>query len=955
MSHSRWSLCLAMVGVLLAPAYAQLPTASLRGTVTDASGSSIPLVRIKILNTATGIIERSLATDTNGNYSAEGLPPATYKVSLEKDGFATRTLSVELQVGRIVELNAELTVQAAQQTVTVSAGTPVVDAESSVIGGVIDRNSVESLPLNGRQFADLATLVPGVLPAPNFDPIKTRVLNISAGGSDGRSSNFSVDGGDDTDNVNGGLLQNFTVEGIQEFHVSSSRFSADQGRALGAAINVVTKSGSNKFHGGYFIFYRNQDLNARDPLQTIKPNFHRTQQGFTLGGPVKKDRTFFFVAFENTDELNLGIVDTNGVFPQFEGSFPLPFTSRLLTVRGDHQINSKQSLTVRYALDDNFSLQGIGGIRAADNGIHSANRGSSFVATHTYTISPRVVNNFTYHFEHFYNALLPLSQTPEVDRPSLITGGAFNAPQTTLIIQNQARDDMAMTIPGAHGEHNLKWGVDYQRVKVNASLSYAGRGQFSFFTDAPLSATSADLAFLSVGNFNFPTYNDNILGAYFVDDWKVTKRLNLNLGLRWDVSTNENNPNFVSPISPAGSRSRDLNNWGPRIGFTADLLGTGKTIVRGGYGIFYAAPVSTDPAVESAFDGRRIGFGLFLGPIDVNNPFPGLSPAQIQALVFAQPQFLLLTLANHVRTSYVQEESIGFQQELTRTLGLTVDYVHNLGVKERIARDVNIDSQGQIGTAGTILAQQFTPALAATYGPVIRVDDSGMSKYNALEVTANKHFGQGFQFLASYTLSHGVDMGDDSIGSTVANPFNLQPEWGDSNRDQRHRFVFSGLVHLPWGFELSTITSFASARPFDIITGQSPDGFAPQRPAGVTRNKGARDDPATIAAINAARLQAGLLPITTTSPRSFFFYSTDLRLQKTFVIRDKFSIVGGVEGFNIFNHPNFLSNGGPTFSGVSGAQTNALTPDFGFPRRTAGGVLGSGGPRAEQLMLRVQF
>ena len=936
-------------------ALAQLPTASFRGTVLDAKGAVVPGATLRLRNDSSGVVERNLQTDETGSFAAESLPPGSYRVEIAREGFATQTQSFELLVGRVVVTNFTLGVEAVQQSVTVTAQTPLLDPESSEIGGVVEPRAVASLPLNGRQFGELATLVPGVLPAPNFDPIKTRILNIAAEGSDGRSSNFAVDGAENTDLVNGGLLQGFTIEGIQEFHVASSRFGADQGRALGAAVNVVTKSGTNAFHGGYFIFYRNQTLNARDPFQTTKPDFHRTQQGFTLGGPIWKDRTHFFVAFENFDEKNLGIVNTNGIFPQFDGSFPLPFTARYLTARVDHSINDKNKLMLRYSFENNFSTQGIGGIRAADNGIRSTNRGNSLAASYTRLISSRAVNTLLYSYSQFNNHLLPLSLTPEIDRPDLVTGGAFNTPQNTLISRHQIRDDLSVTQRSPWGTHNLKFGADYNHASSDAGLEFASRGQFAFFSDAPLTATAADLLFFSVGNFKFPTYADNLIGVYAQDDWKATKRLTLNLGVRWDLSTNENNPNFTSPITPHGVRTRDYNNWGPRLGFAFDLTGKGKTIVRGGYGIFYAFPVATDPDVESAFDGRRIGFGLFFGPIDTNNPFPGLTPAQIQTAVFTQPQLLLLTLANHVRTPYTQQTSIGFQQELFGSMALTVDYVHNLGLKERLGRDINLDASGGIGTPATMLAHEFSPALAASLGPVIRVDDAGKSTYNALEISANKRFSRNFQFQASYTLSHAVDMGDDSIGSAVANPFNLRPERGDSNRDERHRFVFNGLVHLPWDFELSSITSFASARPFDIVTGASADGSSPTRPPGVTRNMGARDNAATIAAINVFRAANHLAPITTTSPKSFFFFSSDVRLTKYFKIKDKITLTGAIEGFNLFNHVNYLSNGGPTFSGVSGAQTNVLAPDFAFPHRTAGGVLGSGGPRAAQFVLRVEF
>lgn len=954
--HPRANLVCTTVVLLVATAcWGQLSTASLRGTVHDPNGAAIPGVVVNLQNSATGVIERSVTTDENGGFAAEALPPGTYNITAKKAGFADFRRALEVQVGRVIVVDLHLTVGTVSQEVTVSAQTSVIDREDSTVGAVVNPKSVSDLPLNGRQFGDLAALVPGVLPAPNFDPIKTRIFNVSAGGSDGRSSNFTVDGAENSDIVNGGLLQNFTIEGVDEFYVSSSRFSADQGRALGAAVNVVTKSGTNAMHGSYFIFYRNQDLNARDPFQTKKTDFHRTQQGFTLGGPVIKRRAFFFAAFENTDEQNLGIVNTNGLFPQFEGSFPLPFTSRLLTTRLDYQASDKQKVMLRFNYENNFSLQGIGGIRAADNGIRSTNQGFSTVLSDTYLFSPHVLNSAMYSYTHFNNHLLPLSETPEVDRPSLITGGAFNTAQKTFIEKHELRDDLSINHPSSWGDHNLKLGVDYSRVDVKAFLQFDARGQFTFVSDAPLSQTAADFAFFGVGNFQFPDYHDNILGLYALDDWKVNQRLTLNLGLRWDVSTNENNPDFTSSIAPPGSRGADLNNFGPRLGFAWDPLGHGHTIVRGGYGVFYSLPVATDPAVESAFDGRRIGFGFFPGPINVNNPFPGLTPAQVQSLVFSQPQFLLLTLANHLSTPYVQETSIGVQHAFSDTLGITIDYVHNLGLKERLGSDVNIDPAGNIGASDTLLAQEFGPALAASLGPVIRIGDAGRSTYNALEASLNKRLSHHVAFLAAYTLSHAVDFGDDSIGSTVANPFDLQAERGDSNRDQRHRFVLSGSASLPHGFELSTITSFASARPFDIVTGASPDGFAPTRPAGVTRNKGARDDAATIQAINVARAAQGLPAITTTSPRSFFFYSTDLRLTKEFDIHERFKILALIEGFNIFNHVNFLSNGGPTFSGQSGAQTNVFAPDFGLPRRTAGGVLGSGGPRAAQLGLRFQF
>jgi hypothetical protein len=940
---------------LVGTAVAQLSTASLRGTITDPDGRVVADAKIAIRSLVNGVLERTARTNQAGTYAAEALSPGVYEVTITKQGFAPRVEQIEVQVGRVVILDTRLKLGLLQERIAVTTAAPLIDLQRSDLGGVVERKVIERLPLNGRQFGELASLLPGVLPAPNYVFVKTRFFHISAGGADGRQSNFSVDGAENTDNLSGGMQQNFTIEGIQEFKVSSNRYDAEQGRTLGAAVNVVTKSGGNTLHGSYFVFYRNQELNANDPFERHKTTFHRTQQGLTFGGPIRKDQSFFFVAFENTDEEDLGIVNTNGTFRQFEGSFPLPFTARLLTARADHQLNEQQKVSIRYGYENNFSTDGIGGIRSAENGVRNLNRGSDLAASYTAAVTPEVQNTLLYHFSAFDSQLLPLVTTPEVVRPSLIIGGSYNTPYLRNVIRHQVRNDTAITAPTSWGIHNLRFGADYTHVEINGRLEYDARGRFFFFRDAPLSSTSANLALFAVGNFDLPTYRDNIAGTYVQDDWKLSRTFMLNLGLRWDVSTNENNPGFNSPLPRQRSRGRDFNNLGPRVGFAWDPTGSGKMVFRGGYGIFYALPVATNPVIESLFDSRRVGVGMFRGPIDINNPFPGLTQAEINALVFAQPQTLLVTLKNGVRTSYVQQSSVGMQRQLTNTMTLTLDYVHNLGLKERLGHDVNIDATGRIGSPNTQLAQELGPGVAASFGPVVRIDDSARSTYNALEASLRRHFSRGLCFLGSYTLSHAVDMSDDSIGSAAALPFNSDKERGDSNRDQRHRFVLSGSAVLPKGFEVASISSFASARPFDIVTGGSLDGFAPTRPPGISRNQGARDTPAVLAAINAARGTAGLSSVITTSPRSFFFYSTDLRLTKAFEFRDRVRISAVVEAFNIFNHVNFLSNGGAFLSGVPSVQNDVLARDFGRPRRTAGGVLGSGGPRAIQLAFRSEF
>jgi hypothetical protein len=941
----------------LAPAvHAQLfTTGDVHGVVTDSSGAVIPGAKVQITSVGTGVIT-SATTDGNGSYSASALLPGDYELTVAMTGFANAVVHIVVYVGSNTAQNISLRVGTAGQSVVVQGASGLVDTTSSVIDTVLTPTQVASLPLNGREFADLASMAPGFYRSPIQDPTKKHVFQVGSAGMTGVGTNVFVDGAENFDHASGGNVERFTLEGIQEFSVTNGRFGADVGQSFGPTINVISKSGTNNVHGSAFYFLRNDELTANDYFEPVKAAFTHKQDGGSLGGPLRKDKTFLFGAYERIDEVDLGIVNTNGIYPQYDGSFALPFTSNLATVRLDQDFSDKARAFVRFGFDQNYAVENIGGIRAQSSGRTADNRIQSYVLGHTYTFSSNKLNTFVGQFLQFNNVLTPLNPgTPEIRRPDLITGQREGDPQSTKQREVDLRDDYAWV----RGHHNFKLGGQYYRVWEGGSFDFGGNGSFRYFTDAPFTAPADELVIAtSTVNFSVPSYGTNFVGAYFQDDWKVRPTLVLNLGLRYDwISDDGQGTSFVNPpLVPAGVRKSSKLNFEPRIGFAWDTTGKGKLVIRGGFGIYGDNPLLS--IIEREFNGKTTANAIFLGPFYPSDPFPGLSPTQVQQKIFDTPQSPLLNLDNHLKSPYVEYSSIGTEYEFAPSFGLTVDYLHYLGLKQQGEIDKNVDPNGNVGTPFTQLAAEFGPAVAADYGAFATTMGNRFAKYNALQISVIKRFSQHYQFMASYALSHVVN---DTGTGAAENPYNITSEIGDADLDQRHRFSFNGIFHLPYRFELSAISSIQSSFPLDIMSPFTVDGVSNDRPPGVTRNQGLRKDtPKLLSELNTFRAANGLGPITTTSPRSFGFAATDLRLSREFsFFNDRFSLMPMGEVFNVFNKPNFLSNGGAAgVTGVgssgSGPSADILSSAFGEPVSTPG-VLGPGGPRAFQLGIRCSF
>jgi hypothetical protein len=971
----------------------QAATATLSGRVIDPNQAVVSGAQVTATQTATAI-GRSTTTNAEGFFVLTNLPTGEYEVKIQSPGFASRTVSVTLQVGQNETLNTTLSVG----SVSVDSGKVYVDAlaaistESSVVDGVVSKQEIESLPLNGRNFLELALLIPGNSPAPNFDPTKSNTVVISSAGQLGRGGSITVDGADDNDDVVGGQVQNISQEAVQEFQIATNRFSAQMGRSGSSVINIVTKSGTNAYHGSGSFYFRDRKLQGlpatfnRGLGQT--PPFDREQYAFTLGGPIQKDRAWFFGSLEyrNQDGAALvGVRDlaTRSIKRTFAAA---PLNDLLSTERVDWQASDADRLFFRYSLqrEDDVAPSTLDrAIGSASQRQASVNHTHSFLANYTRLLSSRDVNSFNFSFSTFFNDIEPVTPGPQLTFPSIQDGASFRVPQGTKQRRLQFSDTLSMV----RGNHTLNLGGEIQRIDADFDLRVFQQGRIEMIEDFPDfdrngdgKVDDNDLLFAVTIRSGKPTEpllipnaDSHYLAGFVQDDWRVHPQLTLNIGLRYELDTDVKNISRISQLNPIilpflhGTRGKDTNNFGPRIGFNYATK-DGLTSIHGGYGIYYDRITLEIQSLERGLDGRALPIEVRAGPLLFiqGNPFDpimGRFPPGAPTLANPFTGFILPgagaaginIIDNNMQNPMVQQMNLGFQREFANKYVLRADYLHNFGTHFIIGR-----------TIGTV----FNPIVG---GPdsVTNLESSVKTKYDGLLMSVEKRFSHHYQFRASYTLSKAFNYANDDqipFSNGPLNPGNLQLEYGPTPNDQRHRFTFSGVMDLPAGFHLAPIFTLASGVPMDILV---PGGG--QRIPQLQRNAGGRlfhtgaELNTFIKQINAAGGFGGQpLPLVSDSARfSDNFNSLDLRLSKVFKIGERVRIEPLVEVFNLFNVTNVLGVSKSNYSGFA----NVLVRDsndsssagflrsssFGQPVTTAGGVFGSGGPRAFQFAARVTF
>jgi len=974
----------------------QAATATLSGRVTDPNGAVIVGAKIISTQKATGA-KRETVTNGEGMYALPNLSPGEYEVRIEARNFPQALVRrIELNVGQQAVFDGTLQASGPTETITLDDrfDYPLVNTGSPIIDGVVRDPDVERLPLNGRNYLELALLIPGNTPAPNFDPTKTGSVIISSAGQLGRGGNITIDGTDNNDDAVGGPLVNISQDAVQEFQIATNRFSADLGRSASSVINVVTKAGSNELHGSFSFFERDrrlQGLPATFDRGNQKPPFDRQQYAATLGGPLKKDRAWWFGAFEYRNQDGAVLVGERDVAARQirRGFAPAPLNDLLGLARGDWKPSDRDTFNFRYAIE---RLEDVGATKL-DRAIGSAsqrqklnNDHQAFLANWVRVFTPTVVNSFSFSVNNFHNTTVPLSTGPQLTFPSVLDGVSFRVPQATKVNRLQFSDALSLI----HGAHAFKFGGDVQRVDSLFDLGVFQQGRIEFVQDFAQADFNGDgrvddndLLFAVTLRSSKPSQSllladtDNNHFAFFAqDDWRVSRNLTLNLGLRYELDTSVNNNDWYANRNPIvqsfyrGDRKRDLNNFAPRVGFNW-ATGDAKTSVHGGYGIYYDRVTLEIASLERGLDGRALaievragnaltdptGAPIFIDPATgrfrpfaptLGNPFtgfilPGAGASGINII------------DNNLQNPMVQQFNLGVQRELTRDLVARVDYLHNLGTNFIIGRTVGVVNNPVVG------------------GPdrVVNLESSVKTKYDGLLLSFEKRLSNRYQFRASYTLSKAFNYANDDqipFSNGPVNPNNLQLEYGPTPNDRRHYFTFSGAAELPYGFQLAPILTLASGVPTDILL---PDASSRipvlQRNAGGRLFKTGAELNGFLRGLNAAGGVNGQpLPLVRDDARfNDNFSSLDLRLSKVFRLGEKARLEPIVEVFNLFNVTNVLGVSNVNYSGFSNVLTrdsnNSADPgylrssSFGNPVTTAGGVFGSGGPRAFQIAAKFSF
>jgi hypothetical protein len=978
-----------------AAARQQSASATLRGVIKDAHGAVVPGVMVKATHTATGVV-RETKSDGEGAYTLPNLPPGDYEMRAEANGFKTTVVtSVVLQVGQSSALDFNLEVgEISDGPGDLTGRVPLVDTDSSKVDRVIEQREIENLPLNGRNFLELSLLTPGNAPAPNFDPTKTSTVVISSAGQFGRGGSVTVDGADTNDDVVGGSVQNVSQDAVQEFQIATNRLDARLGRSGSSVVNIVTKSGTNEFHGSAAAFFRGslfEGLPATfDRTLNDEPPFDREQYSFTFGGPVRRDKAWFFGSLEYRNQdgaVLVGARDTTRrtITRTFADA---PLDDLLSTDRFDWAPTNYDQLRLRYSVqreEDVAASTLVRSIGSASQRQASRNRAHSLLAGYMRLLSAVSVNEFVFSYSTFSNTTAPVTEGPQLTFPSIQDGASFRVPQAT----KQKRFQFADNFTHVRGRHTVNFGGEAQRVLSDFDLGVFRQGRVELVEDFPdfdrngdgrvddndlLFAVTLRSAFPDRA-LRIPDADNTHLAAYAQDDWRVRPTLTLNLGLRYELDTDVKNvsrfPDGINPLVLPflrGDRRADRNNFAPRVGFNWAPHGR-DTSVHGGYGIYYDRVTLEVQSLERGLDGRalpievRAGNLFFIPEACLFNPACGQFPPPAPTLANPFAGFLLPgagagginIIDNRLQNPTVQQFNLGLQQQLGSNFVVRADYLHNLGTHFIIGRTI-----GQV----------FNPVVG---GPdlVKNIESSVKTKYDGMLLSFERRRAGRYQFRASYTLSKAFNYANDDqipFSNGPVDPTNLQLEYGPTPNDQRHRFAFAGVFDAPWGLRLAPLWVIASGVPLDILL---PDGGA--RIPTLQRNAGGRlfrtgaELNAYLTRLNAATADpARRLPLVREDARfNDTFNSLDLRLARRFELGRGVTVEPIAEVFNLFNVTNVLGVSNVNYSGFS----NVLARDsqdpsspgflrsnsFGRPVTTAGGVFGSGGPRAFQFAARVVF
>ena len=1039
--RTKTSQAVSLIAILLIfsiCAFAQSNTGTITGVVQDANGAIVPNATVTVTNMGTNET-KTVTSDSDGRYEAPSLSTGLYKVTASASGFqATTVENARLAVGDKLRVDVVMSVGNVSAVVQVAAQTPT-DTETSTVGDNINSARIQDNPVNGRDFTGLLATVPGSVQSTNQFQTSIHGIPSTFGGT-----SVLVDGIDagrvdlnGTSNVLGRIesrVNRVSMDSIQEVQVLEQSYSAQYGEALSAVINPITKSGTNQFHGSVFDYFRNEHLDANDFFNNAagfpRSKFRLNQFGGNVSGPIIKDKLFFFTNYEGVrqtrGQLFTALTPTASLrasLPAVLGppvaTLPLPTTPFVHdgevdpnvgifqiqkdgtlredtgSVKIDWHHTDKSQFSARYNINDSKTVTpyGVGTDQTAPGTL----RVQLFKFSHNYAFSSNMINEAAFGINRNKTnpsagpSPFPIFSFLLGDQASANIGPAqFNQFRTGTVYQ------FLDTLSFIHGNHSFKAGTDIRLNRRSAEsktqitlqfLGLDGSSGFGLQNNFPFSESISGSPLLSYANENF---------AFFLqDDWKVHPRLSLNLGLRYDVSTVSREKNgFLQnfdldtlTVTPRGEKihNMDTNNFGPRFGFAFDVFGNTKTVLRGGYGIFYnrELPASFGSPQVNSFPATSISFFDLIGfgncPVSPSSfGFP------VDPTIFngcgTSTRF---AIERDLKTAEAQQWSLNVQQDLGIGV-LQVGYIGNHVthlltdgvVSPRNLNRADIDFFG----IGLRRLPQF--------GDIFLVGSYPSSNYNAMQVTFKRNYAKGLHFNFNYTWAHAID---DVVGffKDYQDEFNTAGERASSDQDIRHNFTFDASYDIPsarrlfgdgvprWigdGWQISTISQFRTGFPVNVTRKGGIFGGFSMRPnlvPGVDPydSHETLPDGTVCSGFSIPDCQFNSAAFTNpagtftpgNTPRNFLrgpgFAQVDFSIMKNTQLWENTSLQLRMDIFNLFNKANFADPSG----GLAPGDNNTLRGAAFFGQSTStvgnqlGGLLGSGGPRQIQLSARFTF
>jgi hypothetical protein len=961
-----------LISLSAAAAFAQAEVggATLNGTVTDPTGAAVPNARVTAINTATGLT-RETQTNEVGLYSLPRLPAGGYDLGVEAAGFKTaKRTGLELNVGAVATIDVSLEVGATQETISVTAEAPVVESTRSHTSTNITTQQVSSLPINGRNFIDFTVLTPGVVRDP------TRTGDLSFGGQRGTANSLLVDGSD-ANNVffgqttgrtgTGRNPYSFSEDAVQEFQVNTNDYPAEIGRAGGGVINVITKSGTNEFHGTAFEFFRDKAMNANswenNRRGAPKRAYHFNQFGGNLGGPIVKNKAFFFFNYDgqrnttpNPVFLTVG-PDTSDPFSvqgynslqKYLGAYSNALNNDVYLGKVDWELTNSQRLSVRYNANrfQGQNFENAGPASAAEHTGNSNVTTDNVAGSHTWVLSPTSVLETRLAWTRDNEPGLANTSAPEaVIRQAGTTVLSIGRNSFSPRYTNAKTVQWVESISKVAGRHSFKAGSDmnFQRIANffpgNFSGSYTFNSYADFARGIPFSFTQGFAGESTSGALTQPNVNE--YGFYLQDAWRATDKLTLNYGIRYDLfqyaqpPVHNSDPGLAAMGLDTARINPDHNNVAPRFGFAYKLDTGGLTVVRGGYGMFYGRTPAILTGTAFSQNGIQVqtytlnatSGGLPTYPNILSAP-PALS-RRPDIYVFAPDYVQPLT----------HQWSINIERQIGRDYAVTLGYLGVRGEHLTRTRDINLAPplpvQGQFAGGGSVTFLQYPSQRPnPNFGRISLFDSGADSIYHGGFIQLTKRFSHRIQVQTSYTYSKAIDDAPDFTSVVVGTDdaknaqYTTIPnlERGRGNSDIRRRFVFSGLWRIDYaqhldnraarallsGYEFSTITQLQSGRPFSVNVGGDPNN-----------DGNTRTDRTPYVGRN-----------TIDGPG---FESVDIRFTRDIAIHERARLRLMFEAFNVMNHPNFSTILNAQYNYTPATRTFApaagyLTPTATFDPR----------------------